>query len=82
MLLTARDRQIEPALVRVPADVPIAVELRARDAGAYELRIDGRVLRPGAPALTLDPLPAGSSYSGRSSSGARVEVSATAEPGP
>lgn len=81
VVLTARDGRIEPPLVRVPADVPIAVELRGGDA-ADELRIDGRSLRPGAPPLTLEPLSAGSSHSGRTRSGERVEISATAEPGP
>ncbi len=81
MLLTARGGRIEPRVARVPAGVPITVELKG-DEQAGALTIDGRELSPGGQPVTLDPLPAGSSYAGRSSSGARVEVSATAEPGP
>lgn len=80
VLLTARDRRVEPRLARVPAGLPISVELSGEPADT--LTIDGRELSTGGEPVVLDPLPAGSSYTGRSSSGARVKVSATAEPGP
>ena len=81
-LFTARNGQIRPALVRVPAFIAVEVKLRAADGGAYALRFGSVTLRAGED-HTFDGLRPNESIEGvPQGAGNRVRISATAEPGP
>jgi hypothetical protein len=81
-LFTGRGGQIRPRLVRVPPFISVEVRLRAGDGGDYALRFGSVTVKAGE-RHTFDGLRPGESLVGRpTGQGNRVEISATAEPGP
>jgi hypothetical protein len=73
--------------VRVPPFISVEVVLRSADGQSYGLRIGGRTLHAGgalgSASVTLDGLRAGKAYVGTElSTGVKVRVEASAEPGP
>jgi hypothetical protein len=86
-LFTARDGQIRPRVVRVPAFISIQVELRSADGATYKLTFGDVGLEAGGAlnsvSTTIDGLRPGEAITGRpSGAGNRVRIEATAEPGP
>jgi len=80
-VFTARGGRISPRRIEVPAYVAVTVVLQAKDEGEYSITIEGRRLSVGGEA-DLDGLGPGERYTGTASTGQRLVISATAEPGP
>jgi hypothetical protein len=86
-LFTARNGQIRPRTVRVPAFISVQIELRSADGAIYELRFGDVTIRAGgeinSTSTTIDGLRPNESIVGvPQGRGNRVRISATAEPGP
>src|SRR5215210_1362852 len=86
-LFTARDGQIRPRVVRVPAFISVQVELRSADGATYKLTFGDVGLEAGGElnsvSTTIDGLRPGEAIVGKpSGAGNRVRIEATAEPGP
>jgi hypothetical protein len=86
-LFTARNGQIRPRLVRVPAFISVQIELRSADGQNYALRFGDVTIRAGgainSTSTTIDGLRPGESIAGvPQGAGNKVHISATAEPGP
>ena len=86
-LFTARDGQIRPRVVRVPAFISVQIELRSADGARYALRFGDVTIRAGgelsSTSTTIDGLRPNESIAGvPQGAGNRVRISATAEPGP
>jgi len=86
-LFSGRGGRVRPAVVRVPAYIAIRVELRSADGAAYALRFGDRTLRVdrnlGSVLADFSGLRPGKTLVGEPvGSGNRVQVEATAEPGP
>jgi hypothetical protein len=81
-LFTARNGQIRPRVVRVPAFIAVQIELRSADGAKYALRF-GDVTVTAGTSTTIDGLRPNQSITGvPQGAGNRVRISATAEPGP
>jgi hypothetical protein len=84
-LLTGQNGAITPAVVRVPAFISIRVELRSADGGAYELRFGDKTIEVGgglsSRSTTFEGLRPGAKLVG-TGTGGKVQIEATAEPGP
>jgi len=86
-LFTGKDGDVTPRTVQVPAYISIRVELRSDDGAEYSLAFGDKKLTVTDPlhsvATTFDGLRPGAKLVGTvGGSGAKVVVSATAEPGP
>ena len=86
-LFTARNGQIRPRTVRVPAFISVQIELRSADGARYALRFGDVTIRAGgelnSTSTTIDGLRPGESITGvPQGAGNEVRISATAEPGP
>jgi hypothetical protein len=86
-LFTARNGQIRPRTVRVPAFISVQIELRSADGATYALRFGDVTIRAGgdlrSTSTTIDGLRPNESIVGvPQGAGNRVRISATAEPGP
>jgi hypothetical protein len=86
-LFTARNGQIRPRLVRVPAFISVQIELRSADGAEYGLKFGDVTIRAGgqidSTSTTIDGLRPNESIAGEpQGAGNRVRISATAEPGP
>jgi hypothetical protein len=80
-VFTARGGRISPRRIEVPAYIAVTVVLRAKDEGDYSITIEGRRLSVGGEVELDGPQP-GDRYTGTASTGERLVISATAEPGP
>jgi hypothetical protein len=85
-VFTARNGRITPRRVEVPAYIAITVELRPKDERDYSIVFEGYRMSVGgnteAAFLDLGGLQPGDRYTGTASTGQRLVISATAEPGP
>jgi hypothetical protein len=86
-LFTARNGQIRPRLVRVPAFISVQIELRSADGATYALRFGDVTIKAGgqinSTSTTIDGLRPNESITGEpQGAGNKVRISATAEPGP
>jgi hypothetical protein len=86
-LFTARNGQIRPRTVRVPAFISVQIELRSADGALYALKFGDVTIRAGgelnSTSTTIDGLRPNESIVGvPQGAGNRVRISATAEPGP
>jgi hypothetical protein len=85
-VFTAKGGRISPRRVEVPAYIAIRVELRPKDERDYSIVFEGYRMSVGgnteAAFLSLDGLQPGDRYTGTASTGERLVISATAEPGP
>jgi hypothetical protein len=86
-LFTARNGQIRPRVVRVPAFISVQIELRSADGATYALRFGDVTIKAGgqikSTSTTIDGLRPNESITGvPQGAGNRVSISATAEPGP
>ncbi|MEA2401566.1 MAG: hypothetical protein QOK00_1969 [Thermoleophilaceae bacterium] len=88
-LFTGDNGKITPSKVRVPAFISVRVELRSRDGAEYAVTFGGKTVKAGdglsSVSTTFDGLRPGASLVGLAvgpGGQSRVEVEATAEPGP
>jgi hypothetical protein len=86
-LFTARNGQIRPRVVRVPAFISVQIELRSADGATYALRFGDVTITAGgqtnSTSTTIDGLRPNESITGvPQGAGNRVRISASAEPGP
>jgi hypothetical protein len=86
-LFTARNGQIRPRVVRVPAFIAVQIELRSADGATYALRFGDVTITAGgqtnSTSTTIDGLRPNESIAGvPQGAGNKVRISATAEPGP
>jgi hypothetical protein len=86
VLLTGKGGKVSPRAVRVAPFIAVQVVLRSADGRSYTLKIDGKSLRAGgslsSDSTMLTGLRAGRSYVGTTREGARITISANAQPGP
>jgi len=86
-MLTGRGGRITPRVVRVPPFISVRISLRSADGQEYALSFGDHSVRAGgaigSASIELDGLRPGKAYVGtEGSTGVKVRVEATAEPGP
>ena len=85
-VFTARRGRVSPRRIEVPAYIAVTVVLRSEDHRDHSITIDGQRMsvrgNTDAEFLELDGLQPGDRYTGTTSTGERLVISATAEPGP
>jgi hypothetical protein len=86
-LFTAKNGDVTPRVVRVPAYISVRVELRSGDGKEYSLTIGDKTIKVTDPlhsvSTTFDGLKPGAKLIGTlTGASGKVVVSATAEPGP
>lgn len=86
VLLTGRGGAVSPHAVRVAPFIAVQVVLRSADGRVYTLQVENKRLKAGgslsSDSTMLAGLRAGRSYVGTTGDGARITISANAEPGP